>query len=58
MVIATDRHDGQTGDFHRDNIYRFKLPKTVTSNNTLVLRAEIRSLNGADSYGKVLAVKR
>ncbi|MBN8456375.1 MAG: alpha-N-acetylglucosaminidase C-terminal domain-containing protein [Verrucomicrobia bacterium] len=58
MVIATDRHDGQTGDFHRGNVYRFKLPKTIASNNTLVLRAGIRSLNGADSYGKVLILTR
>jgi hypothetical protein len=53
-VIATDRHDGETGDVHRANVYRFKLPGTVNANNTLVLRAEIRSLAGANSYGQVL----
>jgi alpha-N-acetylglucosaminidase len=55
-VIATDRHDGETGDVHRGNVYRFKLPKDLTANNTLVLRAEIRSLAGANSYGRVLCL--
>jgi alpha-N-acetylglucosaminidase len=54
QVVATDRHDGETGDIHRGNVYRFKLSKDITANNTLVLRAEVRSLNGANSYGKVI----
>ena len=49
-------HDGETGDVHRGNVYRFKLPKDLTANNTLVLRAEIRSPAGANSYGRVLCL--
>lgn len=55
-VVATDRHDGETGDIHRGNVYRFHLPAHITANNSLVLRAEVRSLMGAKSYGKVIAL--
>lgn len=57
-VVASDRHDGETGDVHRGNFYRFKLPKGLAANNTLVLRAEIRSLAGANSYGRVLCLTK
>ena len=57
-VIAVDRHDGETGDIHRGNVYHFKLPEGIRSNNTLVLRAEVRSLAGANSYGQVLLLMR
>ena len=57
-VIATDRHDGETGDMHRANVYRFNLPQNTSANNTLVVRAEIRSLAGADSYGQVLLLPK
>ena len=57
-AVATDRHDGETGDIHRANVYRFNLPKDITANNTLILRAEVRSLNGANSFGKLILVPK
>ncbi len=57
-VVATDRHEGEAGDIHRGHIYRFNIPKGTAANNTLVLRAEVRSLIGAQSNGKVFAVRK
>lgn len=57
-VIATDRHDGTAGDVHRGHIYRFTIPAEIQSNNTLVLRADIRSTVGARSHGKLIAIPK
>jgi alpha-N-acetylglucosaminidase len=57
-VVATDRHDGEAGDLHRGNTYRFEIPKGARANNTLVLRAEVRSLIAAKSNGKILAIRK
>jgi hypothetical protein len=57
-VVANDRHDGEAGDIHRGNIYRFTIPKGTAANNTLALRAVVRSLLGAQSNGKVLTVRK
>jgi alpha-N-acetylglucosaminidase len=55
-VIATDKHDGEAGDVHRGHVYRFEIPAGTRANNTLVIRAEVRSLVAANSYGKVFLV--
>lgn len=53
-VVAEDRHDGTTGDVHTNNIYRFRLPAQFPSNNSRVIRAEIRSSGGNQSNGQIL----
>lgn len=55
-VVATDKHDGEAGDVHRGHVYRFDIPAGTSANNTLVIRAEVRSLVAANSHGKVIMV--
>ncbi|BDS06551.1 alpha-N-acetylglucosaminidase [Oceaniferula spumae] len=57
-AISTDKHDGEAGEIHRSNIYRFNIPKGTRANNTLVLKAEVRSLFQAQSNGKIFAIKK
>lgn len=57
-VVATDKHDGEAGDVHRGHVYPFDIPAGTQANNTLVLRAEVRSLVAANSHGKVILVPR
>ncbi len=58
QVVATDRHNGEASDIYRANAYRLVVPKNYTANNTLFLRAEVRSLSEGNSYGKVIAICR
>jgi len=58
QVVSTDRHEGTAGDEHRGHIYRFNLPENISANNTLVLRAEVRSPVHGQSYGELIVVPK
>ena len=53
-VVAEDRHEGRTGDQHEANDYRFDVPKDLRANNGAVLRAEVQTEGGGNSFGRVI----
>lgn len=56
--IAQDKHEGTTGIQHKNNLYTFKLPKHIQANNSCLIKAEVRSEGGTDSYGQLLLVNQ
>ncbi len=55
--VAIDKHNGTTGDVHRNNFYKLKVPENIRANNSCVLRAVIRGSSGTNSNGQVLVVE-
>ncbi|NWK57481.1 alpha-N-acetylglucosaminidase [Verrucomicrobiaceae bacterium N1E253] len=55
--VALDRHPGEAGDFHRNNKYDVALPAGMQVNNTIRLRAEVRTTKGVSSNGMILLVQ-
>lgn len=58
QVVASDKHDGTAGNVHRGHVYRFDIPAETRANNTLILRADIRSMGGANSRGNIILVPK
>ncbi len=55
--VTIDKHNGTTGDVHRNNFYSLKLPPNIQANNSCILRAVIRGSAGTHSNGQVLIVE-
>lgn len=56
-LIAECEQQGTTGLENKNNVFKLDIPEDPAANNTLLIRAEIRTEGGNDSYGDILLVK-
>ncbi len=56
--VAIDVHNGEAGDKYIRNTYLLKVPKNISVNNGVQIRAVIRSLRGGNSYGAIQLIKK
>ena len=52
-TVASDAHKGSTGSTHKDNTYRLRLPKEISTAAKIELVAEVRTVGGNDSNGTI-----
>lgn len=56
-ILARDQHAGMAGNNPRGNVYKLTLPREAGTNNGCSIRAEVRSVGGNESHGKVELLK-